>query len=429
MTSERHTCEVLVVGAGPAGITAACVAGEAGKSVALVDNSPWLGGQIWRGEQTRQTHQEARRWLRRLENCGARIFSGATVFDGSATGTLFAESPTAILEFTWRKLIVATGAREVLLPFPGWTLPGVMGAGGLHAMVQGGWPVAGKRVVVAGSGPLLLAVAQGLQEHGADVPLVVEQAPWSKVIEFGAGLLRFPTKLLQGIATRAALGQVRYRCGCWPVRAEGAEWVQSVVLTNGKSTWTERYDYLAWGFHLVPNLELPLLLGCVTANGSVAVDAFQETSVKAIYCAGEPTGVGGADSALVEGQIAGLAAAGKTEEARALFRRRNSWHRFKAALSTAFALRPELKRLAAADTIVCRCEDVRQAELAGFADWRAAKLQTRCGMGPCQGRVCGAATHVLFGWELASVRPPIFPVRTGTLRAAGTCLKPQNEDK
>ena len=130
------------------------------------------------------------------------------------------------------------------------------------------------------------------------------------------------------------------------------------------------------------------------------------------------TGVAGADCALVEGQIAGLAAAGLAGQGRAFFGQRASWHRFRDALNDAFALRPELRRLATADTVVCRCEDVRRETLASFENWRAAKLHTRCGMGTCQGRTCGAAAQFLFGWDNNSVRPPVFPVSVGALVSA-----------
>jgi NADPH-dependent 2,4-dienoyl-CoA reductase/sulfur reductase-like enzyme len=151
------------------------------------------------------------------------------------------------------------------------------------------------------------------------------------------------------------------------------------------------------------------------ANGFVQVNEFQATSVPDVFCAGEPTGIGGADRALVEGQVAGLAAAGAWDQARTLFGRRAAWVGFRAGLDQAFALRPELRQLAAPDTVVCRCEDVRLADLKGCESLRAAKLHTRCGMGSCQGRTCGAAVRFLFGWENDSIRPPLFPVRLASL--------------
>ena len=134
-----------------------------------------------------------------------------------------------------------------------------------------------------------------------------------------------------------------------------------------------------------------------------------------VYCAGESTGIGGLELSLVEGEIAGLVAAGKTEAARALFSRREKQRKFARLLNRTFALRDELKVLPTSETIVCRCEDVTFERLRQHSSWRAAKLQTRCGMGPCQGRVCGGAVEFLFGWRAESVRPPILPVRVESL--------------
>jgi hypothetical protein len=134
-----------------------------------------------------------------------------------------------------------------------------------------------------------------------------------------------------------------------------------------------------------------------------------------VYCAGELTGIGGADAALIEGQIAGYAAAGEPDSARALFSRRASAHGFRRALARAFALRPEVKALATDETLLCRCEDVTWGRVKSFGNWREAKLLTRCGMGTCQGRICGSAAKVILGWENESVNPPVFPARINSL--------------
>ena len=426
MDSHSTRFNVVVIGAGPAGIAAACAVAETGQSVAVLDQSPWLGGQIWRGAISKRDVPLAAQWIERLRRSSVEIFSRASVFAAPVPRSLQAERPAGVLEIRWDRLILATGARELFLPFPGWTLPGVVGPGGLQAMVKGGWPVEGKRVVVAGSGPLLLAAADGLRQHGAHILVIAEQAPLTSVSRFGAGLWRYPGKLIQASQVKARLLGIPYRCGCWPVRAEGADTVQRVVLTNGHRTWTHECDYLACGFHLVPNLELPSLLGCELEDGFVKVNASQETTVADVFCAGEPTGIAGVESALVEGELAGYAAAGFREPIPALQAKRARWHRFRDALKCAFVLRAELRRLAAPETIVCRCEDVRHELLAGHRDWRAAKLHTRCGMGPCQGRVCGAATQFLFGWNTAAVRPPILPVSLGALVSpATTCYDPE----
>jgi D-hydroxyproline dehydrogenase subunit alpha len=412
---SRQTWDVVVVGGGPSGIAAAVCAVESGASVLVVDDNPGLGGQIWRGEEQNSSIHEAQRWRERLSNSKAEILRGFRVIDQPSAGVLLAESFDAVREITYSKLILCTGARERFLPFPGWTLPNVMGAGGLQAMVKSGVPVDGKTVVVAGTGPLLLPVAGYLREHGAQVRLIAEQASRKAVMSFGTGLLRQPGKTLQAVDLMRRLAGIPYRFGCWPLEAKGSGKVQSAVLQQGSRRFEVPCDFLACGFHLVPNTELALLLGCEIQNGAVRVNELQQTSFSNVYCAGEPTGIGGVDLALVEGQIAGYAAGGQVEKAKRLIVKRTRHRRFAAALEKAFALRDELQKLPQDDTLLCRCEDVSVGAARSCANWREAKLYTRCGMGPCQGRICGAAVEFLFGWNIESVRPPIFAARLKSL--------------
>jgi hypothetical protein len=150
-------------------------------------------------------------------------------------------------------------------------------------------------------------------------------------------------------------------------------------------------------------------------DGSVAVDEFQKTTVTDVFCAGESTGIGGVELSLIEGEIAGLAAAGLYDNAGSLFSLRRKHWNFGRLLEHTFALRSELRSLADSSTIVCRCEDVTIERIQAYKNWREAKLMTRCGMGPCQGRICGPAVEFLYGWSAESVRPPIFPASVRTL--------------
>jgi NADPH-dependent 2,4-dienoyl-CoA reductase/sulfur reductase-like enzyme len=422
----NRTYDIVVVGAGPAGLAAATAASNAGHRVAVVDDNPHAGGQIWRAGAGRSAADRAKEQaIAAFEGSGAHLFAGHQVVDAAPSpGTLQAwvGAEQRLESFAFESLILATGARERFLPFPGWTLPGVFGAGGLQALVRGGYDIRGKRVVVAGTGPLLLAVAAHLKQDGAEIVTIAEQAPMRRLAGFATNLISRPAKVLQGMRLRTELGSVPYRTGCWVVAVEGGETVTAVRLTDGSRTWTERCDLLACGFHLVPNTELASLLECQMTETGVEVNAEQQTSVKGIYCAGEPTGVAGVDAATVQGKIAGLVAAGKSAAATQLYARRDAEAAFGRAMTLAFALRPELLSLAAPDTIVCRCEDVRLGDLQGKMmprkDWTDAKLQTRCGMGPCQGRICGPALEALFGWRNASVRPPVFPVPISALCSA-----------
>ena len=420
MGDTRHVCELLVVGAGPAGLAAAYRAATNGLRVIVVDDNPAAGGQIWRGEHSKPKSLEAQVWFERIRSVEIEFVSGARVFQKEGKSFL-AETPKGVAEFAFEKVVLATGAREWFLPFPGWTLPNVMGAGGLQALVKTGLPIEGKRVVVAGSGPLLLAVAGYLREQGAEVLLIAEQAPLLKLARFGMGLIFNVDKAKQAFGLRkkfprkGAKAQSRYLSGCWVVKAHGEEKLESVTLVRGRKRWTVECDYLACGFHLAPNVELAELLGCEVESGRVTVDALQQTTVPDVYSAGETTGIGGLELSLVEGEIAGLAAAGKHEAALGLFAVREKHRKFARLLNRTFALRRELGSLVQPDTIVCRCEDVTFESLRAHDSWRAAKLQTRCGMGPCQGRVCGGAVEFLVGWRAESVRPPVLPVRVESL--------------
>jgi len=164
--------DVLVVGGGPAGIAAACCAAEAKLRVAVVDDNPALGGQIWRGEPASPGTSQSATWYQRVARLPVHIIAGTRVFAPVGPRTLMAESEDGVCELAFRKLILAPGARERFLPFPGWTLPNVIGAGGLQALVRSGLDIRGKKVVVAGTGPLLLAVAAHLREWGAEICLI-----------------------------------------------------------------------------------------------------------------------------------------------------------------------------------------------------------------------------------------------------------------
>ncbi len=414
---SQQRFDVLVIGGGPAGVAAAVRAAEFGARVGMVDENATAGGQIWRRALNGAEAQDGARWSDRLRSAKVTKMYGKRVFDQPEAGVLLAEGndDRDLCELRYQNLIVATGARERFLPFPGWTLPNVMGAGGLQAMVKSGLPIRGRRVVVAGTGPLLLAVAAYLRKQGAEIPIVCEQASWSSLARFGASLLRYPVKISQGLQLKKELARVRFVANSWPLAAHGGQRLESVTISRSGETEVIACDFLACGFHLVPNVELPSLLGCQIDGGYVQVDDFQQTSVKGIFCAGEPTGIGGVELALVEGQIAGLAVAGETEAARRLFGERRKAVHFSRLLDRTFRLRPELKDLASAETIVCRCEDVSYFRLREHKTWRAAKLHTRCGMGPCQGRVCGPATQFLFQWDPDSVRPPVLPARVESL--------------
>ena len=407
--------DVLVIGGGPAGIAAAVRAAECRARVAIVDDNTDFGGQIWRGTFQSSDNEDAAEWSNRLRGSAITRLCGQRVFHQPRAGVLLAEERAGVSELHYEKLILTTGARERFLPFPGSTLPNVMGVGGLQAMVKSGLPIRGKRVVIAGTGPLLLAVAAYLRKMGAEILIICEQASWARLGMFAAGLWKYPGKIAQSLRLRREIAGIRFAANSWPLQAQGHKTLESVRISRNGESEVIACDYLACGFHLVPNLELPSLLGCHMQDGFVYVGDLQQTSVPGVFCAGEPTSIGGLESAVVEGQIAGFAAGGETKLARRLLSERRKAQHFARMLDRTFRLRPGLRKLSAAQTIVCRCEDVTYSQLNRHTSWRAAKLHTRCGMGPCQGRICGPATEFLFQWTPDSVRPPIFPARVESL--------------
>ena len=408
--------DIVVVGAGPAGIAAAVAASGAGRTVVVLDASPRPGGQVWRHRDRASLPSVARMWLDRLDRSGATVLCGAQVVDAGPGARIGAEYQGRALKVEAQAVILATGAQELLLPFPGWTLPGVLGVGGAQALLKAGMDVRGKRVAVAGTGPLLLPVAAALAKAGADLRMVAEQAPPEDVRRFAVSLWRTPRRLLQGVAYRASFLSVRYRWGTWVRRVAEMGGELIVTYTTGRSSWAEPVDLLCTAAGLVPSTELARLVGCEVREGQVVVDGHQQTTVPSYYAAGEPTGDTGMEAALVEGTIAGLEAAGRgSGEAGKLKAERAAHRRFAARAAAAFRLRPELRERVEPDTIVCRCEDVPMSAIRHGWSGRQAKLATRAGMGSCQGRTCGAALEYLVGMARDTVRTPLAPTSIGVL--------------
>ncbi|QLC73893.1 NAD(P)/FAD-dependent oxidoreductase [Pseudomonas sp. LPB0260] len=404
--------DLLIIGAGPAGMAAALAAAPSGARIAIIDDNPAPGGQIWRDGVRAQLPDNALRYREALAAAGnIQLFSSTRVVAIAAPQLLLLEDDSSAWQARYAKLILCTGARELLLPFPGWTLPGVTGAGGLQALIKGGVPVAGERLVIAGSGPLLLASAATAKQAGAQILRIAEQARFGALAAFALQLPRWPGKLLQA----GQLFDRHYRSGSFVLAALGNKRLEGVRLWQNGKVAEMACERLACGFGLVPNTQLGQALGCELSEQAIAVDAWQACSLDDHYAAGECTGFGGSELALVEGAIAGHAAVGQQAEARALWPQRRRWQAFAAQLGRRFALDPRLKQLADADTLVCRCEDVPYAALAGRSDWTDAKLHSRCGMGACQGRICGGATRFLFDWPAPTPRPPFSPARIDSL--------------
>lgn len=405
MRHRRH--DVVVIGAGPAGLAAAATAASMGRSVLLLDQAPRPGGQIWRHRAGMSVPARARRLMDRVRASGA-VHAVATVVDAPAPDTLTVDFGGRTDVVHAGAIVLATGAVERLLPFPGWTLPGVAGVGGLQALLKGGLQVRGRRIVLAGTGPLLYPVAASLAAADARVVAVLEQAPFATVARFGARALLDPQRLADAICWRTATWRSAWHHEAWVTRAEGRDRLEAVTISVGGRERRLACDWLGAAAGLVPRTELARLIGCGLDGEAIAVDATQATSVPGVWAAGECTGVKGDAAAVLEGEIAGAAAAG---DGGGMARRRAPARArgvaFGRQLATTFALHPALRTRVTAETILCRCEDVTAGAIDPAVTARQAKLWTRVGMGVCQGNVCGAACTALYGWEPPVVRPPL----------------------
>lgn len=406
------TYDIIIIGAGPAGLSAALAAVKSGKRIAILDSNPQSGGQIWRQGPTFATPEIAQRINRQIaEADNIELITAAKVVAAPAKGQLLIELAQGAMLLRYQRLIICAGAREVFIPFPGWTLPGVTGAGGLQALIKAGTPVKNQRVVIAGSGPLLLASADTAEKAGANVVYIAEQASKHKVIQFGLRLLYWPAKLFQALT----LPFKQYRPDSYVIEALGNERLEAVRIQTAKGIIEVPCDRLACGYGLTPNTQLGQLLGCQVQQQKFVVDEQQKTSQVNIFAAGECTGFGGSELSMIEGSIAGYAATEQLQEMFLAFGQRKRYQKFADLLQHSFALDERLKSLPRLDTIFCRCEDVRFEQVAQCQGWIDAKLHTRCGMGACQGSTCATAAAYLFGWELPQSRPPLLPTRAKTL--------------
>lgn len=449
--------DMVVVGAGPAGLHAALAAAEAGAQVTLIDGYTRPGGQYFkqpsvvssRNGWSRRQQQGEILW-RKVMAAGVRLLSDTVVWALFEDRRLALHGPETPPWLQAEAVILATGAYDRPVAFPGWTLPGVITAGAAQTLLKNQRMLPGRRIVLAGTGPLQLMVAAELLRAGAEVVAVLEGARLLREgWRYAGDLWGQWSRLAEGFGSRLTLlaRGVPYRMGWGVVEARGDDALSEVVVAQLDEAWrpvpgTEETlvcDTLCLGYGFVPSTELSRLVGAdhewrPELGGEVPVrDANTQTTVPGIYVAGDGAGIGGAPLAMLEGEVAGLAAAaqigcldaGEVEQrierlGPALARER----RFQRTYAALFTPGPGLYELAQDDVLICRCEEVTRAEIReavamGADSSNEVKVVTRCGMGACQGRMCAhLLAHVVARETSRSVlevgllqpRPPVYPV-------------------
>jgi NADPH-dependent 2,4-dienoyl-CoA reductase/sulfur reductase-like enzyme len=459
------TCDLAIVGAGPGGLAAATEAVAFGLSVTVIDDNPGPGGQYFRqppGPFRRHGRSafdkervRAEALFRVLDHPLVTYLPGAVVWDAPEPAVLAYTAGADSGRIHAGTVIVAAGAYDRPVPFPGWTLPGVVTAGAVQNLIKGQRIVPGGRTVVAGNGPLLLVVATNLLHAGVDVAAVVEAAPIDRRLWRQAPrLIAAPAILCLAAKYRLALraAGIPLSSGATAIEASGGDAVDAVTVaaidSNGRvdrgRAQTIAADTLVTGFGLTPSVELTRLLDCrhrfdPLRGGWLPVRSRAlETSVDGVFAVGDCAAIGGVEMALVEGRLAALGAAlrlGRDETVaivrrrRRLERHRARLDRFRTGIERVFAPPRDFLDLLTPDTVVCRCEDVTVGDLRlrvaeGAGSMTQLKATTRVGMGRCQGRNCSItlATMVAEAQGVAigevawpRVRPPARPILIGDL--------------
>ncbi len=450
--------EVLVIGAGPGGLSAAIAARSVGATVVVVDERAQPGGQYFKqvsidpagAAAPDRQHREGAALIETARRLGVEIRNGLMIWGAFEPGLFAAVAEGHSHRFAPKATIVATGAYERGWPVPGWTLPGVMTTGAAQTLWRTARRLPGRRVLIAGNGPLNLQLAAELIEGGAEVVAVVEAAPRPGPAKLAA--------LCTMLATAPGLVRdgLRYHLRRWSggaemihgsvvasvVRSERGLVVQldSAQPSSGVARSLEA-DVLCLGYGFEPSNELLRVLGCghdldpVRRHLVTRRDDGGRTNVAGIYALGDCTGLGGARAALAEGTIVGLSVAQdlghkidtvQQDRARAMLRRHR---RFQSALWDFYEAPPYSARRATAETVICRCEEVtlgqiEQALAEKMASAGAIKRRTRLGMGRCQGRYCAPVLEALLAERLGvargeftgfAPRVPVKPVPIGEL--------------
>jgi thioredoxin reductase len=445
---------------------AASAAAEAGVPVTVIDDNPMPGGQYYRQspsdfdipDQTsaHSGHPEAAELYKRLDHPNINVLQNERVWGVFEGHKLALTNGARTFELETDRVVLATGAYDRPLAFPGWTLPGVFGVGSMLRMIKTQWVMPGRRFLLVGLGPLQLALADVLLKSGAEVVCVAEATTPGQVVKNLPGFWGHWDRIREAINYRRALykHKVPLLFNHAIVSASGQEQVESAQIARLDSNGTpipgtERtfeVDTVCLGYGLLPSSQLATAFGCELRFDDNLQwflprhDANMETSCPGVFVAGDVTDLGGAYVAAAEGRVAGLTAThqlGSISDSK--FREKigpaskslRRFNRFASALQNMYAFRPGLAQLANDDTVVCRCEEVRASALkdtlaSGAVDLHQVKLLSRAGMGYCQGRICSPLVTPLIAAELGqpldtytpfTTRPPLQPIRMSAVLA------------
>ncbi|MSO16254.1 MAG: FAD-dependent oxidoreductase [Candidatus Planktophila sp.] len=400
---------IAVIGAGPAGLAAAMTVAQNNEQVVVIDSAPRPGGQYWRHLRKVEGYKSGRsdKYFRALEESkkiiyirGAQIWSAVQSENAITLNYLAAGIESSI---TVAKVILATGAHDRALPFTGWERPGVMTPGAAQALLKGHNVIAGQKILITGTGPFLLPVAVGLAAAGAQVAGIIEAHSPLRWLRSPVALLLNPQKSIELIYYIRKIYQYKLKVSfnraviAYDGRAASIATVDTELRIKETVSKID-CDVIAAGWGFTPDVTLGGILGCqqvVDRDGTVifAVDRDQRSSATNIWIAGEATGIGGADLALVEGRIAALSALGLAIPAR-LRLARYRLQKFATALQVSYPVGNGWQGWIALESKICRCEEVSLGEICASVselsanDARTSKLFTRAGMGMCQGRIC-----------------------------------------
>jgi NADPH-dependent 2,4-dienoyl-CoA reductase/sulfur reductase-like enzyme len=446
------TVELAIIGAGPAGLAAAVLAAELGLETVLIDEQPTPGGQIYRAIEGAEPNTPlgpdylaGRPLVTALRASNVDYRSGTTLWHVDPEGALFLETGGRIETLTARRILVAVGALERPVPIPGWTLPGVMTAGAAQILLKSSGLVPEGRVVLAGQGPLLYLIATQLARVGAPPTALFETAPIENYVATMrplADLWAGGRLLSKGLGWISAIKRagIPIRRGVRGLRAIGLRRLERIVWEGGEFAT----DYLLLHEGIIPNVQVSLALQLrhewdeAQLCWRPSLDAWGQTSLPNIAVAGDGGGILGAEAAVLSGRLAALDAAmwlghiGAAEQDRRAAPIRLALDHERAArrfLDRLYRPAPSVMVPDEDETIACRCEEVsvgqiRRAARLGAQGPNQIKAFTRCGMGPCQGRICGplvaAIAADVLGKPIAEIgtwrpRAPYKPITVGAL--------------